>query len=383
VEPVRVIVFSQGHTFAGKSGGEARLIEIFKRLRDVETVVVTCALGESLYRAEGMPARYLVTTRETAVSSVALTYIRRIMRSVPAVWRQILPSAGDVLYSATDILTDTLPAFVLRLRDRQARWVVVVHHLYPNPLHRRGNGFAATLLGFLSQRAGLFLARRWADAVIVVNRIVGQSLVEMGFDAEKVHVVGNGVDLARLAGDSRPHHTYDGVFLGRFHRSKGLIDLPEIWKCVCAGESDFRLAIVGGGDDALRAELESRIQELGLGGCVDVLGILPDDEAITCVRQSRVFVFPSHEEGFGLALAEAMACGLPAVAWDLPAYREVFRSGLLAAPEGNVPAFAFNVRRLLEDAHLYDDLSRAAREAASAHDIGVVTEHERRVLSHA
>jgi glycosyltransferase involved in cell wall biosynthesis len=378
---MRVIVFSQAHTFAGKSGGEVRLIEIFKRLRDAETIVVTCALGESLYRAEGLPARYVVTSRETAVSGVARTYLRRILRGTLATWRAIVPSEGDVLYSATDILTDTFPAFVVRLRDRRARWIVVVHHLYGTPLRRRGNGFAASLLGYLSQRASLFLARRWADGIIVVNRIVGQSLAAAGFDEEKIHVVGNGVDLARLAGHGRPQREYDAVFLGRFHQSKGLLDLPDIWACVLGGKRDARLAIIGGGDDALQAELENRVRDLGLGSCVDVRGILTDEETFACLRKSRVFVSPSHEEGFGLALAEAMACGLPAVAWDLPAYREVFQSGLLTAPEGDMRAFAAGVLRLLADAQLYDEMSRAARESASAHDLDAVAEREQRVLS--
>jgi glycosyltransferase involved in cell wall biosynthesis len=57
-------------------------------------------------------------------------------------------------------------------------------------------------------------------------------------------------------------------------------------------------------------------------------------------------VAPSFEEGFEMAILEALASGTPAVTWDLPVYREVFPKGLKRIPVGDVDSFASKFMRI-------------------------------------
>ena len=79
-----------------------------------------------------------------------------------------------------------------------------------------------------------------------------------------------------------------------------------------------------------------------------------------------VGLFPSHEEGYGMALAETIQAGVASVAWNLPAYEEHFRRGVITIPEGDVDSFAATVVRLLDDASFRDDILRPTPETATA-----------------
>ncbi len=80
------------------------------------------------------------------------------------------------------------------------------------------------------------------------------------------------------------------------------------------------------GDGPLRAELEQAARELGLGAAVSFLGTVERIEEV--MRGCDVFVLPSDYEGFGLVVAEAMACGLPAVATRSGGPENIIRDGL-------------------------------------------------------
>lgn len=64
--------------------------------------------------------------------------------------------------------------------------------------------------------------------------------------------------------------------------------------------------------------------DLFMDNHITMLESVPDDYLYSLLKSSKVFVFPSHEEGWGIAVCEAMAAGLPIVAYDLAPFREFF-----------------------------------------------------------
>ena len=151
-----------------------------------------------------------------------------------------------------------------------------------------------------------------------------------------------GVDLARLRAIPEALNTkgYDGVFLGRLNPSKGVFDLLLIWKQVVKTRPGSRLAIIGGGSAEIVGELRQRILHSGLYGCVEILGYPRDEEAFGILKKSKVFLFPSREEGFGIVLLEAIACGCRAIAWNLSVYDLLFADAIKRVPLGDVAAFS-------------------------------------------
>jgi glycosyltransferase involved in cell wall biosynthesis len=121
---------------------------------------------------------------------------------------------------------------------------------------------------------------------------------------------------------------------------------------------DACLLLVGSGPDA--ATLAKLAQDSGCGDAVRFIG--ERENVSECIHAMDVFAFPSIAEGFGLALAEAMACGVPVVASAVGGVPEVVTdgvSGLLVPPEDHV-ALAAAILRLLSDHELAHKLSAEA-----------------------
>ena len=172
-----------------------------------------------------------------------------------------------------------------------------------------------------------------------------------------------GVDIPRIETTHTP--IYDACFLGRLHPSKGILDLINIWRKVCDSRPGSRLAVIGTGP--LEEKLKTDVHEMSMDGLVEITGYLPRDELNQVMFSSTVFVFPSHEEGFGISLLEGMAFGLPVIAYALPHYEEVFGDVPVLAPIGEIDGFAARVLELLEDEKLRERKSGESRELALHH----------------
>lgn len=112
------------------------------------------------------------------------------------------------------------------------------------------------------------------------------------------------------------------------------------------------------------ASLRSKIKKYGLGKQVFLCGTTKDMDAVW--KETDIFAFPSHHEGFGLALAEAMCCGIPAVGYrSCPAVNELIQSGKtgLLVEEG-VSALAEGLKKLMESPVLRERFGKNAQMAA-------------------
>jgi len=118
------------------------------------------------------------------------------------------------------------------------------------------------------------------------------------------------------------------------------------------------LLIVGGGESVDVKRYQKRIEQLELQRTVLMTGFLPDDQLIEMLRSSKVFVLPSYREGFGLGVAEAMACGLPVVISDIPSLRETFSGAASFFPPGNVEKLSEEILKFLLDDRLREELGK-------------------------
>lgn len=137
--------------------------------------------------------------------------------------------------------------------------------------------------------------------------------------------------------------------------------LIEAFGAVWASRPEAELWLVGDGE--LRPALEALARSKPYSHAIKFLGRRSDVPAL--LGQMDVFAFSTTEaEGFGIALIEAMAAGVPIVASDVGACREVLdkgRCGLLAAP-GDAQSLGRQIVRLLEDAQLAQAISSAASD---------------------
>jgi glycosyltransferase involved in cell wall biosynthesis len=159
------------------------------------------------------------------------------------------------------------------------------------------------------------------------------------------------------------------VYTGRLLRGKGLETLLEAFGRVAGEAPGLALAFVGSGEGqalSVEEELRRRVAEGGLAGRVLFTGRVERVE--DTLRAADLFVFPSVFEALGIALVEAAACGLPALASRTGGIVDVVedgRSGLLAAP-GDVAGLACGLRALAGDPARRAELGREARRIATA-----------------
>lgn len=358
------------NSFVSVSGGDVRFIEIFKRIKNFDKVIITPFIGRKICEKEKLDATYILTTKETRFKNIFFTYFARIVK---ALLLKTEIRGEDVLYSTSDFLPDVLPAFFYKWKNKNIRWVQIIHHII---LLRRQGSFITNTISFCAQRISFFLISQKSDLIITVSPWVKEQLRQIGFDDSKIKVNSNGINVnyfENLRAEEKVG--YDGVFLGRLHPSKGIFDLVRIWKVVCEHKS-VRLGIIGNGDERTKQALIKRALSQGLSHNIDILGYLDADQAFGIIKSSKVFVFPSHEEGFGIAILEAMACGLPVVAWNLPVYRKVFSQGMIVVSNGNIKEIAENVLKLLEDSGLRDRVGKEASEFASKYSWDGVARQE-------
>lgn len=101
------------------------------------------------------------------------------------------------------------------------------------------------------------------------------------------------------------------LFLSRIHPKKGCDLLIEAFAKIAHSEPDLVLCIAGPGDEKLIAALKARINQLELGQRIHWLGMLKGPSKWGAIYASNAFILPSHQENFGIAVAEAMGCGIP------------------------------------------------------------------------
>lgn len=192
------------------------------------------------------------------------------------------------------------------------------------------------------------------DRVLVVSRTWQQRLAdEYGVRAD---LVSNGVDVDRFAAEPPPGVvdalraragagdrflilTVGGIEprKGTDHLFRALSRLRQRW-----AEPPV-LAVIGGHSFQDHTPYRNRViasmadLDLEFGRDVSLLGTVPDEEMPAWYHAADAFAFPSVNEGFGLAVLEAMAAGLPVVVTDLPVFAEYLRFGedALAVPRGD------------------------------------------------
>lgn len=236
----------------------------------------------------------------------------------------------------------TMPAALLRLRKLllQVRPDIVQTWMYHadflGGLVARSCGFKHIIWGIRSTQVPI--NSRLTGVLVKINALISHYLPEkivcvanaameshrqFGFDAKRMVVIGNGIDLDDFLAESKPlaqariaasQPIVIGC-VGRFHPDKGQDLLLQSFAQLLQQRPNLQLMLIGRGCDASNNELRELMDLLKLHHAVQLLGERQDIASL--LQSMDIYCMPSRSEGFPNGLVEAMACGLPCVATDV------------------------------------------------------------------
>lgn len=213
---------------------------------------------------------------------------------------------------------------------------------------------------------------KFTDKIVAVSNAVKEDIMKYDkIKEEKIVVIHNGIPLnefnCSLSQKSAREilNLPQGITLigsvGRLVEQKGHRYLIE------AASHMKDCGIVIAGDGPLRKELELQAGQLNINAIF--LGTIEPTSVPVFLRAIDVFCFPSVSEGFGIALVEAMSCGLPIVASDIPPHREVIADAGLFVQPRDAEKMAQKLNLVIQNPDLRESLARKAQQRAQIFSI--------------
>jgi glycosyltransferase involved in cell wall biosynthesis len=235
---------------------------------------------------------------------------------------------------------------------------------------------------------------RLADQILVNANAIKEWLVSDGYDARRIAVIPNAVDLARFERNGErtdvrrelglpPNAPLVGV-VGRVKQLKGIEDFLSAAAIVGRRFPAAHFVIIGEGlelqdgvvvqDDVYRQKLDRQVVELGLQDRVTFTGFRADVDRI--LPELSVSVLPSLSEGLSNALLESLAAGVPVVATRVGGTAEVVRDGEngLLVPAGDAASIANAIHRVLEAPAFAQRVGQQGRSSVERFSIHRVVE---------
>ncbi len=279
-------------------------------------------------------------------------YAVRRHRKVPLPW-DLIGAAGNPL----------APSLYRAVRDSSAPVVHLRSHLFWTSVlgawaaRRSGKAVLLSVHGVRAVRGRFinFLQEVWlrtfshglfrsADLIVCLSQRDAAEVQRYGADPRRIRILFNGYNETAFHPDGEAAGE-QVVWVGRHVEEKGIQFLLDAWPQVLARRPEARLLLVG--DGPTRPDAERQAERLGVTGSVRFLGFQAPSAVGELLRASRVFVLPSLQEGFPIALAEAMACGLPSVTTE--GLEEIVGDGGVGVPARDPVALARAVAGLLAD----------------------------------
>jgi len=198
----------------------------------------------------------------------------------------------------------------------------------------------------------------------------------LGIKNNKTFIIPNGLDLSefdnlpakKVLRDKYPILKDKKVvlFLGRLDWKKGLDVLAKAYGNIIKQRNDVYLLIVGDGPDSFKNKVKQWFKNEGVFGeeKINFTGMLTGKDKLEALSGSDIFVLPSYSENFGMAIVEAMACGLPVITTNtVGVHNEITETnGGLIIPSGDALRLSEAIIKIINNKELAKEISDNGRE---------------------
>ncbi len=218
------------------------------------------------------------------------------------------------------------------------------------------------------------------DLVIAVSDNVADAIKKQ-LDSnlhERVRTIYSGIDLSVFRPLPDIRKQWDLAFMGRLERMKSVDLFPEMLSLLKSKFPDLQMMMTGEG--SLKDWLFNEFDEKGVSSMVDYKGVVETKIVPVLINKSRIFLYPSRREPFGLSIVEAMACGVPVITTDVFGPKEIVKHNYdgFVVPPDDVEALAGAVEMLLTDDKLRQRIGQNGLK--SAQDRYDIRHHAKRLI---
>jgi len=324
------------------SGGDKIFIKISELLVknfNFDVTFVGCPDGINLVKnSTSVNFNYILINNITGENkNILLTYFLRLLFLYRVLFVRLNPNS--VVISASDFITDTFPLFLLKIKySKKAKF-------FTSMFLKKSLGDSLNfkdILYFISQQLTLRISKL-LKFKILTNLIDLKYVCSFGIDKSKVIILPGGIDNIFIEGNKK---IYDACFVGRISHQKGIDTLLDIWEVVSKNQPSLKLALVTSGNSSELENLRKEIKERNLSNNIISLGFLDNKEKYRVISNSKMLLFPSRFESFGIVVAESLNFGIPVIAFDLEALKLNFDEGILFSK--NKEEFIKNIFTILE-----------------------------------
>lgn len=368
----KLLIIANNNIGTSQSGGDTIFLEFIKHWQNkLDITLIGSEESKNLLKRYHLNPNFIQSdsANQNSYPSV-FNLIRHTLRRI--FWAKISFfthlkefKSADYCYSVSDFYPDFIPGLLYKVVNPRGIWLSGQYLFAPKP----GNKFSPYqyqplkgLLYYFLQKPTQYLANHFADQILITS-----DPDKSHFPGKKVIVVQGGVDTTESekylkSGEIKmvARRKFDAVFQGRLHSQKGVLELIDIWKLVTQKKPNAQLAIIG--DGQLEAELKQKIQKYKLSKNITLFGFQSGQNKYNIFKESKIVLHPAIYDSGGMAAAEAMAWGLPAISFDLEALKTYYPQGMIKTPIGDYQAFADNILKLIDDQKLYRHTSQQALE---------------------
>ncbi len=194
---------------------------------------------------------------------------------------------------------------------------------------------------------------------------------------------GVGIDFEKCQKVTVQNKLYDAVFMARLTPEKGVFDIIKIWKEVVKEIPSAKLAIAGRFKNTqIASKFYNLVRKYGLEKNITYLGYVSGEKKVMLLKSAKLFTYPSKLDAFPITVLEALACGLPVVAYDIPAIRYNYPYNIVfRVPRGDAKNHARTIIEFLTDDKRLYAISSSAISFASKFTWDNVARAEAQVLS--
>lgn len=212
---------------------------------------------------------------------------------------------------------------------------------------------------------------RRADAIVTVSEFSKQELIKyLNVPKEKIHVIYNGVDFdlyhpnyssEQIAVSREKYKIEENYFLylGTIEPRKNLIALIEAYGRFAAEFDDVPQLVLAGGNGWLYDGIYAAARRLNLDNKIRFTGYIDSQDSPILMKGACAFLFPSLYEGFGMPVAEAMACGTPVLTSNSSSLIEIAEGAAVLVNAKTVDSIYEGIKKLYQEQELREELSAA------------------------